>query len=686
MIDESLLKSNFIGRDGFRWWIGQIPPIESMGNQPNGSGWGNRTKVRILGYHPYDINELPDEELPWAQILLSTTDGSGASNYGTSHKIRPGDIVFGFFLDGDNAQIPVISGCFGRTDQVPGAGYSSPFVPFTGYTDRIPNDGSKLKRNEQGDEGNKAQESPVNLPPSVANRNNQIPSFGGIGDTVVLATNKPGSKIEKIQNELENAIKFLENIKSYPNLAQEWIDDRVDELCEEVSKKIEGITNDIVSGVVNDTYEKLQDPLKQGAEAVNDKVKSAVEAATGSGSTGRLAGAKAQEATIKPVQELQKLIPCLISNIIKGLGGLIGDMVCGLLKNVANVVKCVIDQFIGGLLNGIIDLIISGMSAVLGGLSLLLSFSGFNLGDSIRQSAEGLLGIPFSLNCGEEPEEEGVKKWTIGSGPEQSSSFNINDILSLANTANAIASDPASILSGLAGIAGSLDFLSADISNPNFKGGLGNCYAGPPVACLPPTINIFGGGGSGASALPIFGSIVGNTASIIGAVITSGGSGYTYPPFVSIKDNCRRGYGAVAQTVIRNGRVTAVLLNSEGEGYTRGENRDVTISRVIVENPGFNYQQGDIAIDNFGNEYELVIDTVSNFNDENEIGTTGSIASVTPPINIKEITDRPVIKVISKTGAGAKLKPVFAFREEVERQQNISGFQRKVENVIDCIT
>jgi hypothetical protein len=662
MIDESLLKSNFIGRDGFRWWIGQIPPIESMGNQPNGSGWGNRTKVRILGYHPYDINELPDEELPWAQILLSTTDGSGASNYGTSHKIRPGDIVFGFFLDGDNAQIPVISGCFGRTDQVPGAGYSSPFVPFTGYTDRIPNDGSKLKRNEQGDEGNKAQESPVNLPPSVANRNNQIPSFGGIGDTVVLATNKPGSKIEKIQNELENAIKFLENIKSYPNLAQEWIDDRVDELCEEVSKKIEGITNDIVSGVVNDTYEKLQDPLKQGAEAVNDKVKSAVEAATGSGSTGRLAGAKAQEATIKPVQELQKLIPCLISNIIKGLGGLIGDMVCALLKNVANVVKCVIDQFIGGLLNGIIDLIISGMSAVLGGISLLLSFSGFNLGESIRQSAEGALGIPFSFNCGEEPEEEGVEKWTIGSGPEQSSSFNINDILSVANTASAIASDPASALSGLAGIAGSLDFLSPDISIPDVGGVIGKCYAGPPLACLPPTINIFGGGGSGASALPIFGSVVGDTASIIGALITSGGSGYTYPPFVSIKDNCGKGYGGVAQSVIRNGEVIDITINSEGEGYTKGENPDVTISNVIVENPGFNYQKTDEAVDNLGNEYDLVIDN-------------GSIVYATP-INISEVNDRPVIRVISNTGSGAKLKPVFGLRGDT------SG---KIEKVVDCV-
>jgi hypothetical protein len=716
MIDESLLKSNFIGRDGFRWWIGQIPPIESMGKQPNcEGGWGNRSKVRILGYHPYDVDELPNEELPWAQVLLSPSDGSGAANCGTNPKLRPGDIVFGFFLDGDNAQIPVISGCFGRTNQVPSVGYTSPFVPFTGYTSRIPNDGSKLQRNEENEQTPEAQKSPYHLPPSVANRINQISYFSGIGDTVVLATNKPGSKIDKIQTELENAIKFLENIKSYPNVAQVWIDEQIDKLCDEISKKIVSITNDIVSGIVNDIYEKLIPALNQGAKTLYNQVSSTVTAATGSKSTGHLAGAKAQEVTIKPVEELQKLIPCLISNIIKSLASLIGDMVCALLKNVANIVKCVIDQFIGGLLNSIINLITSGIRAVLGGLSLLLSFSNFNLGDAIRQTAEGLLGIPFSLNCGEESEEEGVEKWTIGSGPEQSSSFNINDILSLANTANAIASDPASTLSGLAGITGPLDFLNANIRNPDFEGILGKCYGGPPINFLPPTINIFGGSGSGASAVPIFGSIVGNTASIIGAVVTSGGSGYTYPPFVSITDNRGRGYGAAAKSVIQNGEVIAIIFNSEGEGYTRGENLDVSISSVFIENPGFNYQKGDTAVDNFGNVYDLVIGTSSDDDTANltgatfatldgtgetpatvgaddfttpidSTGTFGSIVSVTLPPNIKEITDLPVIRVISKTGAGAKLKPVFRLREEIEKERNKSGLRSKVENVIDCVS
>ena len=31
MIEESLIKSNFLGRDGFIWWIGQIAPEEAQG-------------------------------------------------------------------------------------------------------------------------------------------------------------------------------------------------------------------------------------------------------------------------------------------------------------------------------------------------------------------------------------------------------------------------------------------------------------------------------------------------------------------------------------------------------------------------------------------------------------------------------------------------------------------------------
>ena len=694
-MEESLLKSNFVGRDGFRWWIGQIAPeeVQKQLNKDAKDGWGNRLKVRIMGYHPYSVAELPDKDLPWAQILLSTSDGTGSSNYATSHKVRPSDIVFGFFLDGDNAQIPVISGCFGKTSQVPSEDYAGPFIPFTGYTTRITNDGSRIVPDQTNEQTRTAQTTPSPLPPQIANSIGALPQFGGDGDIIQFATTKPGSKMEKISTELENAIKYLQDLKSFPNLAQEWIDARVEELCEQISQKIQGISTEIVSGVVNGTYEKLEPALQQGVAQVYDAAKAAAQSQ--GESTSHLVGVEAQKATIEPIKQLQKLIPCLIASIIESLGGLISDMVCALLENVANVVSCVIDQFLGGLLNGIIDLIIAGMSAVLGALSFILSFSNFNLEDSIRELAGGLLGIPTSLNCGEEEPDLGVEKWMIGYGPIQSSSFDINAILDLANNAKSIVDTVTeNPLSPLESIIGPLDFLNPGISDPDFIGsGLSNCFGGIPTVCNPPSINIFGGGGIGASALPIFGSISGDTGSIIGAILTSGGSGYTYPPFVSITDNCGKGYGAVAQSIIENGQVVAIVMNSDGEGYTLGnqpqvgdiigtdsgnstgggtgtgdtnttltDQQNITISEVLILNPGYNYQSEDTITDNFGNEYDVVIDN-------------GSIVSITP-INISDITDLPILRVVSKTGSGAKLKPVFGFR---------TSFQGEIKQVIDCV-
>ena len=79
MIENNLIQSNFLGRDGFKWWVGQVAPEEVQASQIDGGGWGNRFKVRILGYHPDDEIELKNEELPWAQVLVSPEAGSGAA-------------------------------------------------------------------------------------------------------------------------------------------------------------------------------------------------------------------------------------------------------------------------------------------------------------------------------------------------------------------------------------------------------------------------------------------------------------------------------------------------------------------------------------------------------------------------------------------------------------------------------
>jgi hypothetical protein len=90
----------FLGRDGFVWWIGVVEDIDD----PLLLG---RSKVRIFGYHPeYSSSKVPTEDLPWAITIMPTNIPEG---YGTSNL---GDWVFGFFLDGENAQEPVMLGSF----------------------------------------------------------------------------------------------------------------------------------------------------------------------------------------------------------------------------------------------------------------------------------------------------------------------------------------------------------------------------------------------------------------------------------------------------------------------------------------------------------------------------------------------------------------------------------------------
>ena len=116
MLENNLLKSNFLGRDGFRWWIGQIASEDAQGAQINeiGSAWGFRVKVRIMGYHPQNTTELADEDLPWAQVILSPQLGSGKAGHFKPIKIAPGDVVVGFFLDGVTlvgGSVPFNLGC-----------------------------------------------------------------------------------------------------------------------------------------------------------------------------------------------------------------------------------------------------------------------------------------------------------------------------------------------------------------------------------------------------------------------------------------------------------------------------------------------------------------------------------------------------------------------------------------------
>ena len=149
MIEEALLKSNYIGKDGFSWWIGQVAKKDTWetGSQFSNQGdWAARCKVRIVGHHTFDGNVLADDDLPWAQIMLDPSFGSAQGGIGGTINLKGGETCFGFFLDGDDGQQPVIIGLLYRSDgtknlqteDVVAKEKSSKFKPFTGHPGNNP--------------------------------------------------------------------------------------------------------------------------------------------------------------------------------------------------------------------------------------------------------------------------------------------------------------------------------------------------------------------------------------------------------------------------------------------------------------------------------------------------------------------------------------------------------------------
>ena len=121
----ALFNPGFLG-DDFIWWIGQIADDSTWrdnmmtGKFPSKDtvpGWGARYKVRIMGVHDQGETAIPSADLPWANIMYPVTAGGGqAASYQTAN-LRQGNIVFGFFLDGQDMQVPVIMGVMGNNTQ-----------------------------------------------------------------------------------------------------------------------------------------------------------------------------------------------------------------------------------------------------------------------------------------------------------------------------------------------------------------------------------------------------------------------------------------------------------------------------------------------------------------------------------------------------------------------------------------
>jgi hypothetical protein len=110
--------NNFIGKDGFNWWVGvvesRMDPLQL-----------GRCQVRIFGHHTENKQLLPTEDLPWAQASLPTNSSQLFS------APKEGEYVTGFFADGEAAQTPIMTGVLPGLKPTTGgdSGFQDPRTP-----------------------------------------------------------------------------------------------------------------------------------------------------------------------------------------------------------------------------------------------------------------------------------------------------------------------------------------------------------------------------------------------------------------------------------------------------------------------------------------------------------------------------------------------------------------------------
>ena len=586
MIDQfaALGKTNFIGKDGFNWWIGQIAPPQSW--RPvnvylsRDEYKHNRGKVRIIGYHPFDDegNILPDVDLPWAEVLIPTHSGSGQASLSETMILAGGETCIGFFLDGEDAQQPVIVGLLPKYNRVEEA-YdnaesrqikSSGFKPFEAD---LAGSAPDIESNSRLQDGTRIAVVPKNLENSAQSTNSQkkntkkTTAWQPCNDSVI------GKSTQAITD-------FITVLQGLENVGNSWIDPLTNSVVNiqaelafatgQISGIMKGTINSIKTNLLknlNKKFKKLLGPLKAGAKGIDSffeakKLKKGFDGAMG-------------------------LIYCAFENVLGNLSGFISNMFQNLLGKVVNGALCAIEQFTAGIFAKIFDSLEGVLGTLMSGLNWLLG--GFDSIKNVLRSASGIASkiLNFIKGCDDEacakPTEYASHMGAKFKAPDEyGDTIGKVNFLSGASDALRNAGRGGGIRDAINDFMGTSDedetptgltlfddgdFLFPDCArtnaNPNSQADITPTRPGFIYPkCLPPDYQVVGSG-EGAELL----IIVGNSRRIFSVEVINGGSGYGVDTQITIIDNTGNGTGASVKPIIRDGVIVETVILSAGSGY-----------------------------------------------------------------------------------------------------------------------
>ena len=327
MSSGTLFNPGFFGAKDGRWigqvaddstWRDNILPgkFESANTIP---GYGRRYKVRIMGVHDRDQEVIPDDQLPWSNIELPVTAGSGLGGSYQTPQIRQGMFVTGYFLDNDQ-QHPVITGLWNNNaqtllDRATGMTGGLAFDPMSAFSEvKTPYPGTSQPKVPDNDikVSNSSKETSAPPPGSILSKfgiaGNPTPKqLAMIASATATggASGLAGSALDEfVKGEVKkgtNNLKASENLaSSSPNPAPTKESDAIHQLsvqdkktAKEYRKKIPTMKPDDIVQSSMKSIQTITENLSNELEFIMDSLKSYSGAMSAIGN---------------PMQDMQKLI------------------------------------------------------------------------------------------------------------------------------------------------------------------------------------------------------------------------------------------------------------------------------------------------------------------------------------------------------------------------------------------
>ena len=704
MLEQRLSKIDFAGKDGFHWFIGQVTTDPKWREKCEENGY--RAKVRIVGHHPPD-KEIPDSELPWAIFAPSPNLGLGNNYAGQSFCLQGGETVMGFFLDGEDAQQPVV---FMGLPQAPFVGepvsYEKAESDETSFFQPI----SFKQAYEYGAHIKLTGGGTPNKKGGFLDSNNEIINESGErGETHIEKVNnekivvKKAQKCTKPAQVMSDAIKEMKNIITYVERLEPTPFGYVDKIFnipvpqEDFEKTLEKVSSKIGGALsVNLRLAKAEMMVKIN-ETVDDKLKFTEP-----------------DYLLKKLKIDDKLgeLSCLFENVLGGLSNMIKNLLKQTLGKLVSLPLCAAENLLGGLLSDITDKISSAIAPAINGITGVLNTLANPLGALLgnatglpdftqtMKKALGFAQVGLKLfSCEGQECEQDPTDWDLNVGPDGLAkpdmgrigkiSDSLNMIPKIEGIGEAIFPGLKNVKNPFTGISSAIDglgttaqqrLLEIDINNED--GGLidevGGCSGadGPfGKRCGPPSVQFFGGEGIGGAGKAVINEI----GEIIGVSMSDMGFGFTSPPLVTFIDECENGRGATGKAIIEDGKIIKVVMQETGSGYLGGGVSDGDGEQVIavldgvdIIGTGVGYEEGDTITTDDGQVLEPVIQ------DGRIIGAN--------PLDVKDgITGIPDLTINTKTGFGAMIRPSLNFVKVEDYEKPILPSTQVIQ-VIDCVS